>query len=186
MRESASLRRGFSRQPTYDTRKRPIVLKSGASGLCEEPGELPASAVAATAARAATSAAAHLGEAVAAIHGLITARLERHARLAATVRAHCGIHLARGTLAAISTRHGRLARGPAFRAARRSVRQPLAGVKLLFADCENEVPSTVATAESLIGGQSSNLLSGPGAPLRVRTPNGPTRREALPTTGETL
>jgi hypothetical protein len=160
---------------TASIQKAPDLDNRAPPGLCGWLGELPASAVAAatTTARAATSAAAHLGEAIAAIDGLITARLEGHTRLAATVRADGGVHLTRGAVAAISARHGRLARIAALRAARRGVCQPFAGVKLLLARCEDEVTSTVAASECLIGGQNSNLLSGPVAPLSARTKTAP-------------
>ena len=163
--------RGFCRQPR--TEKAPDPNNRAPPGLCEWLGGLPAGAVAAATARPATSAAAHLGEAVAAIDGLVAARLEGHTRLAAAVRADGGIHLTWGAFAAISARHGRLARGAALRTTRRRVRQPLAGVKLLLAHCEDEVSSTVAAAECLIGGQNTNLLSGPVAPLSARTQTAP-------------
>ena len=174
--------RGFRRQPR--TEKAPDPNNRAPPALCEWCDKLPAGAVAAPTACATTGAAAHLGVTIAAIDRLVTARLEGHTRLAAAVRADGGIHLTWGAFAAISARHGRLARGAALRTTRRRVRQPLAGVKLLLAHCEDEVSSTVAAAECLIGGQNTNLLSGPVAPLRVRTPNGPTRAGRYPIPGK--
>ena len=153
--------------------KRPIWKNRAHPELCEWLGGLPAGAVAATATRTAASAATHLGEAIAAIHGLVAARLERHAGLAAAVRAGRCVHLTRGTVAAISAGHRCLARIAALRATCGSVRQPFAGVELLLACREDEVTAAVAASECLIGGQNSNLLSGPAAPLSARTKTAP-------------
>src|SRR5579859_8132155 len=114
---------------------------------------LPAGAVAAAAAaRAATD----LLVAVAAINGLVAARLERHTGLAATRRANGGIHLARRSLPTVraATTHRRLARRAALRAARRCVHQPFACVKFLLAGREHELTTALATPKRLIGGQN--------------------------------
>jgi hypothetical protein len=155
------------------TRRRPIIPSSASATVCERVSELPAGAVAAASARASTSAAAHLRVAIAAIDGLVAARLEGHARLTATVGAGGGIHLAWGAIAVIPSRHGVLARGPALRTTRRRVSQPFAGVKLLLADREYEVTAAVAAPECLIGGQNTYPLSGRAVPLFARTNTAP-------------
>jgi len=113
---------------------------------------LPAGAVAAATARAATD----LLVAVAAIDGLVAARLERHTSLPATRRADSGIHLARRSLPTVraATAHRSLARRAAFRAARRRVHQPFACVKFLLAGREHELTTALATPKRLIGGQN--------------------------------
>jgi hypothetical protein len=99
-------------------------------------------------------------EAVRAIHGAVAARLEGYLRGTATVGAHRVKHLALAaaitaaaaiTTAAIAASAVRgLAGRAAFGAARGSVHQATAGIKLLLTCGEGEVLSTVATAERLV------------------------------------
>jgi hypothetical protein len=152
------------------TKKRSIDHRAPPA-LCEWCVGLPAGAIAAPTARATTGAAAHLSVTIAAIDRLVTARLERHTRLAAAIRADGSVHLTWSTLAAISSGHGGLTRRAALRTTRGSVCQPFAGIKLLLACREHEVTAAIAAPECLIGGQNSNPLSGPATPLAP----GPTR-----------
>ena len=61
------------------------------------------------------AAAAHLLVAVAAIDGLVAARLERNTRLASARAAGCDEHLAATAITAASARHRRFARRTALR-----------------------------------------------------------------------
>lgn len=136
----------------------------------------------------APAATALLLEALAAVHGLVASRLERYACLTSAGRARRGIHLTRGSVAAVgASRHGRLARRTALRTARGGVHQTPAHVKLLLAGREDKITTALATPKCLIGGQACYLPSGQPAPLA----SWPMAREhprlaTYPTLGRTL
>src|SRR5258707_6512605 len=98
--------------------------------------------------------------AVTAVDGFIASGQEGHLGLIAAARAGHAIHLARLALAyiaaakatptAVAAAAGLLARCPAGRAARRGIRQPPAGEKLLLTHTESELLITVATIQNLI------------------------------------
>ncbi len=113
--------------------------------------DLPARAVA-TAVSAAT---ASLLKTVAAVHRLVASWLERHACLATTRGASCGIHLTGGAIASVgASGHRRLACGSALGAARRGVHQAATGIEFLLTNRENEITAAFATPQCLIGGQT--------------------------------
>ena len=96
-------------------------------------------------------------EAVAAVHRLIAARLERHFRNAAALAAGCLVHFPaltaaahRGSAAAAAGRAHLLARLPAIRAAVRLVLKAFAGIKLLFAGSKSELPTTIDAVQHFI------------------------------------
>jgi len=120
---------------------------------------LPARPVPAAAVRGAVTTAAataHLLVAVAAIDGLVAARLEWHTRLTPARAAGGHEHLA--ATAGSATIHGGLARSAALRATGRGVHQPTAGIELLLAGREQEFTSAFATTKCLIGGQGRTSL----------------------------
>src|SRR5581483_1168812 len=125
--------------------------------------------------RARGVAAALLGEAVGAVDRLVAARLERHARLLAALRAGGGEHLAPAVAAApggVATRGipagaitagavaaggvaagiaaGGAARLSAIRAAARLVGEAAAGVELLLAAGEGERSAAIAAGKGLV------------------------------------
>jgi hypothetical protein len=103
-------------------------------------------------------------EAVAAVHGLVTTRLERHAGFLATVAARCGEHLAGAaavstTTTATTTAATSAACRTVSGATARGVLKATARVELLLSGGPDELLATVATGQGLVCERHSGLLS---------------------------
>jgi hypothetical protein len=109
---------------------------------------------------------ARAAEAVAAIDGLVTARYERHASHTAARITTRLVHLAGSAVVVASAAAARritsaggttatvtaaaLAGGPAFGATSGGIGKAARGIKLLLADCERKLLTTVAAGKGLL------------------------------------
>jgi len=138
------------------------------TGLVARP--IAARAALAVAPAASTGAAAHLLEAVAAVHRLVAARLEREERFLAALRTDGRIHLAltaASTIAVPAPLRG-LVRGAALWATAGLVGQAPTGVEILLASCEHEVTATITALQGKIVGHShTTSLPVPSALARL-------------------
>src|SRR5438094_1368617 len=116
---------------------------------------------AATTAAAGARAAAHLLEAIAAVHGLVAAWLERDLRFLTAVRARRRVHRARPAIraATATAATGGTALVAALLAATRWVLESTGLIELLLRGRPDELVATVLTAQGLVGKHQGSPLT---------------------------